>query len=1549
MKQIKRSLSFLLALCLMASMIPVTARAATSGTCGENVTWTLSDDGVLTISGSGPMTDFYTAPWYYYRNSIKTVVIKDNVTSIVNLAFEDCSNLCSVTIGSSVASIGYCAFVYCESLTEVTIPASVTSIDDSAFANCYGLKGIYVDPDNPNYASDEHGVLFNKSKTILIRAPYAYEGHYDIPDGVATIAGGAFDFCESLTSVTICDSVTSIEGSAFAECPNLSRVVIGNGVTSIGNYAFELCTNLASLYIGNNVTSIGDDAFSSCYSLRSVMIPDSVITIGDDAFYRCSDICNLIIGNNVVSIGNQAFYGIDGITSVSIPESVTFIGNNAFGNCNSLSGIYVDINNPSYANDEYGVLYNKSTTILMQVPVAFEGHYSIPKGVITISVGAFEWCERLTGVTIPDGVISIGDDAFFDCSVLTNVTIPDSVTSIGDDAFMYCDALTDIYFCGNAPSIESRTFCRVVATAYYPANNPTWTSDVMQDYGGNITWVPYNPGETPGGGGGSGGSSGGTTEPDAPSPLVIKWGEQTFDYYSSIMGKTASYYFDYDENWFFEDSTTYNHELAQMSIRMAMAGGTTKGKSIDKMLRTLQFTDIASIEKTYPYPTAQPDSIGYALGSKDITNENGEKITLVSVVIRSAGYKSEWASNVTVGLGSDHYGFDSSSAVVAEAVEQYIDKLDTKNEIKVWITGFSRGAAVSNLVASRLNVSAKAGYIPRLSENGIYAYCFATPQSVTTQSGRYSANAKNIFNVVNPVDLVPMVAPSGWDFNRCGKTYYLPSAELNNSGYQKGFGKMVQNYTAILEAAKCPDAASTAQDVASTIPLQHTTFSGFVDLISFVLGNQMMYYTNMEEIFVGLMASMNDGDGDAGTVLMVLLGGTALMAEPALLVTVPVIAASATHIGYAHYPEFYLAWMDALDGGYINESNRVRYLKVNCPVDVSVYDSNGNLVAQIVDNEIQLVEDSTIEAGVDMNGQKVVALPADEEFRIEITATDEGTMSYQIEEHDLEQGGVTHVLNYNDIEIEQGDTISGTVDQWYEDDSAEYIWEDNDGTEITVTNEVTVEALAEYSVTLSSEGHGSVAGGGMFLDGEYCQITANAYSGEQFLGWYRDGVLISTNTEYRFRVETDAIMVGKFSESSANKECTHSWNSGYIIEEPTCTDVGKVSYICTICGETNMEDVSPVGHNYEDGICTTCGAVMLSAPVAKGSNNESTGKPVVTWEPVEGAVKYEVYRSTKKDGTYTRGTSTTGTTYTNTKAVAGKYYYYFVRAIDADGNYADSNIVGRTCDLAQTTVTLSNVASTGKIKISWEAVDGATKYEVYRATSKDGTYSRISTTANTSVTNTKAEAGKTYYYKVRAICDVDAAAAAYSAVKSRTCDLPRPEVTLSNVASSGKIKVSWKTIDGAVKYEVYRATSKDGTYKLVKTTTGTSFTNTSTTAGKTYYYKVKAIASKSSADSAYSEDKSRTCDLPRPDVSIALSSKKPKVSWDKVTGAVEYKVYRATSKTGTYSLVKTTTSLSYRDTKATAGKTYYYKVVAVCSNTSGNSAYSSVVSIKATK
>ena len=359
-------------------------------------------------------------------------------------------------------------------------------------------------------------------------------------------------------------------------------------------------------------------------------------------------------------------------------------------------------------------------------------------------------------------------------------------------------------------------------------------------------------------------------------------------------------------------------------------------------------------------------------------------------------------------------------------------------------------------------------------------------------------------------------------------------------------------------------------------------------------------------------------------------------------------------------------------------------------------------------------------------------------------------------------------------------------------------------------------------------------------------------------------------------------------------------------------------------------------------------AASIKAPVVTASNDAQTGKVVLTWEAVTGASKYEIYRATSQTGTYSRRSTVTKTTFTNTNAVVGVQYYYKVRAIAKDGTYAESKIVSRTCDLPCPVVTASNTASTGYPKLTWAAVEGAVSYKVYRATEKDGTYSLTKTTTSTTYTNSTAKVGQTYYYKVKAVAENTAANSAYSSVKSCTCDLPRPVVTASNVTSTGYPRLTWEAVEGAVSYKVYRSTEKEGTYSLTKTTTGTTYTNTSAKPGNVYYYKVVAVAENTAANSAASSIKSRTCDLAQPKATISLNAKgQPTVKWDAVSGAKEYKVYRAASADGSYSLMKTTTGTSYSNTKFEDGQTYYYKVRAICENTDGNSAYSAILSIKA--
>ena len=354
----------------------------------------------------------------------------------------------------------------------------------------------------------------------------------------------------------------------------------------------------------------------------------------------------------------------------------------------------------------------------------------------------------------------------------------------------------------------------------------------------------------------------------------------------------------------------------------------------------------------------------------------------------------------------------------------------------------------------------------------------------------------------------------------------------------------------------------------------------------------------------------------------------------------------------------------------------------------------------------------------------------------------------------------------------------------------------------------------------------------------------------------------------------------------------------------------------------------------------------LAQPQIKLTNIASSGKIKVSWDAVDGAAEYKVYRATSENGTYSLVKTTTSTSYTNTSAAAGKTYYYKVRAIadNTSANSAYSEIDSLICTLARPDVTLSSVASTGKIKVAWEAIDDAAAYEIYRATSEDGEYTLVKTTEDITWTDDTAVAGTAYYYRVKALAEKAAADSALSTVDSRTCDLARPTLTLTSDAASGKNIASWTAVEGAVEYRLYRATSKSGTYTKIAEIEGTTYTDTAATAGKTYYYKVLAVAEKSAANSAYSSIKSRTCDLAQPVVTLSnvSSSGKIKVSWKAVTNAVEYKVYRATSEDGTYSLVKTTTSTSYTNTSAVAGKTYYYKVRAIADNTSANSAYSAI-------
>ena len=238
--------------------------------------------------------------WLYGSNFTK-LTIGNNVTSIGDLAFFDCSNLTSITIGSGVTSIGEDAFSGCSSLTRVDIAdlSAWCKIDfDGYSANpLYYAKNLYLNG-------------------------------------------------ELVTELTIPSDITEIKAYAFYNCASLTSITTPDSVTWIGDAAFCGCSSLKNVAIGNSVTSIGNGAFSRCSSLTSITIPDSVTSIGSNAFIGCKSLTSVTIGNSITSIGSAAFSGCGNLTSVTIPDSVTSIGDSAFSGCSSLKSVYCKATTP---------------------------------------------------------------------------------------------------------------------------------------------------------------------------------------------------------------------------------------------------------------------------------------------------------------------------------------------------------------------------------------------------------------------------------------------------------------------------------------------------------------------------------------------------------------------------------------------------------------------------------------------------------------------------------------------------------------------------------------------------------------------------------------------------------------------------------------------------------------------------------------------------------------------------------------------------------------------------------------------------------------------------------------------------------------------------------------------------------------------------------------------------------------------------------------------------------------------------------------------------
>ena len=278
---------------------------------------------------------------FYGSTNLTGITIPNAITNIPDHSFHSCSSLSYVSMPDNVNSIGGYSFYGCTSLTNIFVPPSVTSILTSAFAYCTRLTSITVDPVNSIYQS-LNGVLFDKTASTLIQYPGGKIGGYGIPFGVTTIAGGSFDTCVNLTSVTI-----------------------PNSVTSLGSFAFRGCTGLTNLTIPDSVTNIGSAAFDSCGQMRSVTFGNNVATLGFQAFWRCTNLTSVTLGSALTSIPYTAFYKCSSLSSITIPASVAEIQSQSFAYCYGLNAVFFQGNAPAIGTDAF---YGDNSVVFYYLP-----------------------------------------------------------------------------------------------------------------------------------------------------------------------------------------------------------------------------------------------------------------------------------------------------------------------------------------------------------------------------------------------------------------------------------------------------------------------------------------------------------------------------------------------------------------------------------------------------------------------------------------------------------------------------------------------------------------------------------------------------------------------------------------------------------------------------------------------------------------------------------------------------------------------------------------------------------------------------------------------------------------------------------------------------------------------------------------------------------------------------------------------------------------------------------------------------------------------------
>ena len=768
----------------------------------------------------------------------------------------------------------------------------------------------------------------------------------------------------------------------------------------------------------------------------------------------------------------------------------------------------------SYGNFSYTVKSGK--IIITSYPEQAKGIVNIPsniegKTVTAIDDGAFQACTLITEINIPSTVDSIGKYAFAYCISLKYVSIPSSVVFIGKNAFQNSKNVTI--------KCESGSYAET-----YAKNNGIII--LLSDYDNKV--------------------------------------------YSDVINEEIEFNKDkkvtinFKNSWFEKSSNKYNHELAQFCADYAMLGYKYDNEEVKTYLNKAGFYSFYSFNDE----DAGRDEVNYFLASRDIVvNGKVQKLVFMGTI---GSYKNQWFSNFDplgrenkekdnclADGGKTHRGFADARDFAYEHLSNYINSLianDTKKEdIKILLTGHSRGAATANLLAAKLIDEGSSSKL--VSQGNVFAYTFATPN--VTKSNTTAKKYSCIFNIVNPEDFVTKVMLSSWGFSRYGIIYTLPSKtnigkkNYNNnvlpkvsSEFAKYTGKVFDPYKEG-EKHTYKIISKMSNNVGSAEALYTDKFwydnngktRQYKDTFTFFKNTLLNYLVNdnMDEIirilpecgpfFLSILAYFAWPDLNASTIFAGIANGSIEQMFKGVDV--------GGKFKMAHQMETYAAYMNTLSESELTEYKAGYKNTVNCPVDIEVYDkSTGELVGRIVNN----VVDETVAAKensivMDVEGDsKSFWLPSNGDYDVKLIGNENGKMDYTVATIDSDIGE-TERVNFFDVDIIKGQSMTGEViaDEFTLEN---YTLEKEKG-EVLEPTEVQ-EDVESFEVKTSTDGNGYVTDSMTVTSGDYVTVSATPKAGYAFKGWYNGDEPVSSDNEYSFVAKNNITLTAKFAPIPKN-------------------------------------------------------------------------------------------------------------------------------------------------------------------------------------------------------------------------------------------------------------------------------------------------------------------------------------------------------------------------------------------------------------------------------